>query len=71
MGCANIGAVVSCERSHWGLRWSSLVGHETCEGVWCAEMGAVVRCERSRWGLRSSSLWGHNTVEGCADVVAV
>ena len=34
--CRN-GAVAPCELSHWGLRWSSLWGHETCEG--CAEMG--------------------------------
>ena len=26
-----------CRRSHWGLRWSSLWGHETCEG--CARRG--------------------------------
>eukprot|EP00959_Pyramimonas_sp_CCMP1952_P293768 6144279-Pyramimonas_sp.AAC.1 len=22
----------ACGRSHWNLRWSSLWGHETCEG---------------------------------------
>ena len=38
-GCAEMGAVPPCERSHWGPRWSSLWGHETCEG--CAEIGAV------------------------------
>eukprot|EP00959_Pyramimonas_sp_CCMP1952_P413665 8667626-Pyramimonas_sp.AAC.1 len=27
----------ACERRHWGLPWSSLWGHEACEG--CAEMG--------------------------------
>eukprot|EP00959_Pyramimonas_sp_CCMP1952_P334738 7009860-Pyramimonas_sp.AAC.1 len=37
--CANVGAAMSCERSQWGLRWSSLWGYETCEG--CTEMGAV------------------------------
>ena len=26
-----------CELRHWDLRWSSLWGHETCEG--CADMG--------------------------------
>eukprot|EP00959_Pyramimonas_sp_CCMP1952_P047911 1000251-Pyramimonas_sp.AAC.1 len=30
-GCGDMGAVVPCERSHWGPRWSSLWGHETCE----------------------------------------
>ena len=43
-----------CRRSHWGLRWSSLWGHETCEG--CAEMSAGAACGRSHWGLRWSSL---------------
>ena len=28
-----------CGRSHWGLWWSSLWGHETCEGS--ADMGRV------------------------------
>eukprot|EP00959_Pyramimonas_sp_CCMP1952_P316070 6615203-Pyramimonas_sp.AAC.1 len=36
--CAEMGAVVPCERSHLGLRWGSLWGHETCGGR--AEMGA-------------------------------
>ena len=27
----------ACGRSHWDFRWSSLWGHETCEG--CAELG--------------------------------
>eukprot|EP00959_Pyramimonas_sp_CCMP1952_P212621 4448691-Pyramimonas_sp.AAC.2 len=27
----------ACGRSHWGPRWRSLWGHETCEG--CADMG--------------------------------
>ena len=31
-----MGAVVSCERSHWGLWWSSLWGHDPREG--CAQM---------------------------------
>ena len=61
-GCAEMGAVPPCERSHWGPRWSSLWGHETCEG--CAEMGAVPPCERSHWGPRWSSLRGHEACEG-------
>eukprot|EP00959_Pyramimonas_sp_CCMP1952_P335656 7028275-Pyramimonas_sp.AAC.1 len=36
-----MGAAPPCERSHRGLRRSSLRGHETCEGR--AEMGAVTR----------------------------
>ena len=59
----------ACEHRRWGLRWSSLWGHETCEG--CAELGAVGACERSHLGLRWSSLWGHETCEGCAEMGAV
>eukprot|EP00959_Pyramimonas_sp_CCMP1952_P368245 7713837-Pyramimonas_sp.AAC.1 len=54
-----MGAVVSCERSHWDILWSSLWDHETCEE--CADMGAVVLCERNHWRLRWNSLWGHHT----------
>ena len=32
-----MGARDACGRWHWGLRWSSLWGRETCEG--CAKMG--------------------------------
>eukprot|EP00959_Pyramimonas_sp_CCMP1952_P308195 6450058-Pyramimonas_sp.AAC.1 len=32
-GCADIGAVVPCDRCRWGPRWSSLWGHETRDGV--------------------------------------
>ena len=68
-GWAAVGAAGACERTHWGLRWSSRWGHETCEG--CAEMGVGEACERSHWGLRWSSLWGHDPREGCATVGAV
>eukprot|EP00959_Pyramimonas_sp_CCMP1952_P158866 3322665-Pyramimonas_sp.AAC.1 len=41
-----MGAVVSCERSHWGLRWSSQWGHGTREGraewaQWCHASAAI------------------------------
>ena len=39
-----MGPVVPCERNHWGIRWSSQLGHDLREG--CAEMGAVVPCDR-------------------------
>ena len=38
-GVRQNGAGPQCEPCHWDLRWSSLWGHETCEG--CAKMGAV------------------------------
>ena len=34
---AVLGGGDACEHCHWGLRWSSLWGRETCEG--CADMG--------------------------------
>eukprot|EP00959_Pyramimonas_sp_CCMP1952_P378458 7928051-Pyramimonas_sp.AAC.1 len=40
-------AVLSCECSHLGIRWSSVWGHEMCKG--CDGKGAVVPCERSHW----------------------
>ena len=42
-----MGAVGACERSHLGLRWSSLWGHETCEGVpkWV------------RWAHANAAIW--------------
>ena len=36
-GSAALGVADACGRSHRDLRWSSLWGHETCEG--CAEIG--------------------------------
>eukprot|EP00959_Pyramimonas_sp_CCMP1952_P231417 4837187-Pyramimonas_sp.AAC.1 len=32
-----LGGADACEPCHWGLRWSSRWGHETCK--WCAERG--------------------------------
>ena len=40
MGCADMGGADACGHRHWGLRWSSQWGHETCEG--CAGMGRVI-----------------------------
>eukprot|EP00959_Pyramimonas_sp_CCMP1952_P267599 5595153-Pyramimonas_sp.AAC.1 len=40
-GCADLGAAGACERSRWGLRWSSLWDHGTCEG--CADMELFMR----------------------------
>eukprot|EP00959_Pyramimonas_sp_CCMP1952_P233427 4878646-Pyramimonas_sp.AAC.1 len=30
-GCTEMGVADACGRWHWGVRWSSLWGHETCE----------------------------------------
>ena len=57
----------ACEHGRWGLRWSSLWGHDPCEG--CPQMVSMTSgnsCERGPWGLRWSSLWGHKPCEGCA-----
>ena len=60
--------MVPCELSYWGIGWSSLWGHETCEG--CAELGVGDACGRRHWSLRLSSLGGHATCEGCAELGA-
>ena len=59
-----MGGSSPCELAHWGFRWSSRWGHETCSGR--ADIGGGDACERRHWGLRWSSLWGHETCEGCA-----
>eukprot|EP00959_Pyramimonas_sp_CCMP1952_P248923 5203662-Pyramimonas_sp.AAC.1 len=38
----------ACQFCHWGLRWSSLWGHETCQG--CGDMGGADACEPCHWG---------------------
>eukprot|EP00959_Pyramimonas_sp_CCMP1952_P353561 7407547-Pyramimonas_sp.AAC.1 len=48
-GYAEFGVRGACGRQHWGLRWSSLWGHATCEG--CAELGVRDACCRQPWGL--------------------
>eukprot|EP00959_Pyramimonas_sp_CCMP1952_P068881 1437807-Pyramimonas_sp.AAC.1 len=59
-------AAALCEPCHWGLRWRSMWGHDTCDG--CAEMAAVVPCEPCHWGLRGHGAmpWGHEALEGRA-----
>eukprot|EP00959_Pyramimonas_sp_CCMP1952_P032525 682610-Pyramimonas_sp.AAC.1 len=49
-----MGAVGTCERSHWG--------HETCEG--CANTGAAGECTRSHCGLRWGSKWATKRARG-------
>eukprot|EP00959_Pyramimonas_sp_CCMP1952_P259435 5424178-Pyramimonas_sp.AAC.1 len=61
-GVAEVDVACACGRWRWGLRWSSLRGHETCEGR--VEVGVVAdACGRRHWGLRWSSLRGHETCE--------
>ena len=49
----SMGGGDACERTHWSLRWSSLWGHEPCEG--CAKMGVWERRGRMRsWPLEPS-----------------
>ena len=55
----------ACGPCHWGLRCSSLWGHETCDGA-CRKKGADA-CGPCHWGLRCSSLWGHETNEWRAE----
>ena len=55
-----------CHTCEYRLRWSSLWGHEACEG--CAEIGGADTCGHRRWGLRWSSSRGHETREGCAEM---
>ena len=59
-------SVRACELRRWGIRWSSLWGHETCEG--CAQSGVADASGRWHCGLRWSFPWGHETCAGCADM---
>eukprot|EP00959_Pyramimonas_sp_CCMP1952_P432262 9052191-Pyramimonas_sp.AAC.1 len=61
-----LGGADTCDHSHWGLRWSSLWGHEALHWVVRTHVitateafrGAPYRATtRSVWGLRSSSVW--------------
>ena len=56
--------ICSCEsRScEYRLRWSSLWGHEACEG--CAEMSGGDACELCHWDLRWSSYGATKRVRG-------
>eukprot|EP00959_Pyramimonas_sp_CCMP1952_P001275 25908-Pyramimonas_sp.AAC.1 len=54
----------ACGRSHWGIRWSSLWGHETLHLVGeNATLGVRDACGRWHWGLWWNSLWGHETLQ--------
>eukprot|EP00959_Pyramimonas_sp_CCMP1952_P302696 6333746-Pyramimonas_sp.AAC.1 len=44
-----MGVADACGRCHWGVGWSSLWGHETCEE--CAEIGVTGACGRCHGGL--------------------
>eukprot|EP00959_Pyramimonas_sp_CCMP1952_P099921 2089174-Pyramimonas_sp.AAC.1 len=46
---AVLNCVDACGPCHWGLRWSSLWGHEPCER--CAYMGGVDACGPCHWSL--------------------
>ena len=52
--------------THRGRRWSTLRGHETCQG--CAEMDGGTACGRTHWGRRWRSLAGHGAREGCTEM---
>eukprot|EP00959_Pyramimonas_sp_CCMP1952_P166261 3474867-Pyramimonas_sp.AAC.2 len=54
-----MGGGEACEPCHWGIRWSSLWGHEACAR--CADMCAVGVRQRSHQGLRLSPQCGHET----------
>eukprot|EP00959_Pyramimonas_sp_CCMP1952_P115901 2422922-Pyramimonas_sp.AAC.1 len=62
-----MGAAGACERHRWDLRWSSLWGHETCEG--CAEMKWMRRAHGNAgmWTFGGVQ-YGTTKREGCATV---
>eukprot|EP00959_Pyramimonas_sp_CCMP1952_P467150 9491119-Pyramimonas_sp.AAC.1 len=48
---------------HWRFRWSSLWGHETCEG--CAAMGRHRHADPAAAAFGGAAS-GHEACEGCA-----
>eukprot|EP00959_Pyramimonas_sp_CCMP1952_P450654 9435682-Pyramimonas_sp.AAC.1 len=50
----------------FGFRWSSVRGHDTCEG--CAEMGGGIACGIAHGGHMSSSICGHEACQGYAEM---
>ena len=64
MGRAEKKGADACGPCHWGLRCSSLWGHETNE--WRAETKGADACGPCQWGLRWGSLRGNETCEGRA-----
>ena len=52
----------ACEPCHWGLRWSSLWGHEACEG--CAEMGGGTHANPATGTLGGAPYGATNRVRG-------
>eukprot|EP00959_Pyramimonas_sp_CCMP1952_P201610 4216176-Pyramimonas_sp.AAC.1 len=55
-------AVPACGLCHWGLRWSSLWGHEPCDG--CAEMRGGPRMRSVPLGPSVELPVGPRTVRG-------
>ena len=55
-----------CERGPWGIRRSSLWGHDPREG--CAELRRAPLCERSPMESPVELLSGHDPREGCAEM---
>ena len=52
----------ACGHGHWGLRWSSLWGHEPCEG--CATMGAVTQANAASGAFGGAPYGATNHVRG-------
>ena len=59
--CQN-GAVVLCGPSRWGLRWSSLWGHEPRQG--CAKMGRRCHADPLAGAFGGAPYWATNRVSG-------
>ena len=55
----------ACELRHWDLRWSSLWGHETCEG--CAKMGRVPHAGCATGTLVGAPYGATKRCAGCAE----
>eukprot|EP00959_Pyramimonas_sp_CCMP1952_P017043 361951-Pyramimonas_sp.AAC.1 len=62
-----MGAVGACERSHCGLRWSSLRGHETCERV--AEMVRWAHANATTGAFRGAPYGATKRVRGVTTLV--
>ena len=63
-GCAGIARRTPCGPYHWGFRWISFRGRETCEG--CAEIGGRALTD-SAAGAVGGAPWGQEACEGRAE----
>ena len=64
---AVLGVADACGHLHWGPRWSSLWGHETCEG--CAEMRVELHADPATGAFGGAPYGATKRVRGVPECV--